>query len=221
MHSLTIDPSANASPTIVVDDPPVGDIELVQSIDSYSIAWTASDPESNEIWTSVWVNTAPVLDGNEVFLETSLHTPADLGLYILSTTYLPVGTYYVYAEVTDGGSKVGDWSEGTLTLVPQPVSVPTTGVIRETRLLPSTPNPFNPSTLLRLELDRTATIVWDIYDQRGARVRRLSGGHLHAGVHERTWDGRDDGGRHVASGIYFASVRGSGIDLSQKLVLLK
>ena len=221
-YSLTIDPSENASPSITVVDPPAGDVELLHSIDSYPVTWNSSDPEGDQLWCSIWVNTTPTLDGNEIFLETSQNTPAELELYVLASTYLPLGTFYVYATITDGGTVVGDWSEGTFTLIPQtPVAAPSDRVIVQTRLLPSTPNPFNPSTLLKLELNRTVTVSWDIYDLRGVRVRQIPAGHLHAGVHTRTWNGKDDRGQAVSSGVYFAVVRGAKINLSQKLVLLK
>lgn len=219
-YSLTIDPSQNASPTVEVTAPPPGGVELVQAIDAYPVTWTSSDPEANETWAKVWVNTAPVLDGNEFFFETSLNTPADLGAFVVSTTYIPVGSYYVYVEVTDGGTVVGDWSEGTLDLVAQATSAPAANAA--SRLLAASPNPFNPRTTLRLELARHVDdLEWNVYDVRGALVRRLPGGHLHPGRHERVWDGRDDQGRRVASGVYFGVVRASGLDLSQRLVLIK
>lgn len=217
-YSLNIDPSANGAPEVTVTDPPAGDVSLLQAVENYTVTWTATDPEENELWASVWVNENPQLDGNEFFLETSLNTPGELGAYVISTTYLPLGQYHVYVELTDGGTTTGDWSEGTFTLVAQPTAAP---VVHRTRLLPPTPNPFNPSTLLRLELAHEADLRWRVYDQRGARVRTLVEGRLAAGEHQKRWDGTDDSGRVVSSGVYYAVVRGDGVDLTRKLVLLK
>lgn len=218
-YDLTVNPSANGTPSVSVTGPPAGDIELVQSIDVYNVTWDASDPEDNPIWGKVWANTVPAFDGNEVFLETSLHTPGELGAYALSTTYLDVGTYYIHVEITDGGTSAGDWSDGTITLVPQATAAPSS---RTLRMLPATPNPFNPSTQLALELDRHVDhLRWNVYDLRGQLVKRLKAGHMHPGLHTRTWDGTDEAGRPVASGVYHVVVKGGGIELSQKLVLVK
>ena len=220
-YSLTIDPSQNGAPLCEVTAPPAGDTTIVQAIDSYTVRWTASDPEQDPLWASVWVNDVPELDGNETFLETSLHTPGEPGLYVLSSTYLPVGTYWIYVQMTDGGSLTGAWSAGTLSLAPQAVGTSPTSNVTRTQLLPPSPNPFNPITTVQLELAHDADLTWTIHDQRGARVRTFAAGHLHAGVHTRKWDARDDTGEVVASGVYYAVVRGTGVALSRKLVLLK
>lgn len=218
-YDLTVDPSSNGTPTVNVTGPPAGDVELIQSIDVYDVTWTANDPEGNEIWAKVWVNAIPEFDGNEFFLETSLNRPGALGAYALSTTYLDVGTYYVYVEITDGGTSAGDWSDGTMTLVPQATDAPSRKV---TRLMPPKPNPFNPATELTLVLEHHVDhLKWNVYDLRGQLVRTLPAGHMHPGTHVRVWDGRDDSGRPVASGVYYAVVKGGAIDLAQKLVLVK
>jgi len=76
------------------------------------------------------------------------------------------------------------------------------------RLLPNAPNPFNPRTTLRFELDRDAPVELEIYDARGRRVRSLVRGEmLPAGSHRITWRGCDDAGMPIASGVYRARLR--------------
>jgi len=70
------------------------------------------------------------------------------------------------------------------------------------RLLPNVPNPFNPSTELRFELDLPGPVELNIYDARGFLVRRLTAGDFPAGAHGVMWDGADRAGRQVASGVY-------------------
>jgi sugar lactone lactonase YvrE len=69
------------------------------------------------------------------------------------------------------------------------------------------PNPFNPSTSIRFsvpEMHRGAQHVeLTIYDLLGQKVRTLMEGHVGAGVIEATWDGKDEVGREVSSGVYF------------------
>jgi flagellar hook assembly protein FlgD len=69
-------------------------------------------------------------------------------------------------------------------------------------LLPNVPNPFNPSTELRFELDRPGIVELNIYDARGFLVRSLIAGHYAAGLHRVMWDGADRAGRPAASGVY-------------------
>jgi hypothetical protein len=218
-YALTINPSQNGTPSITVSNPPAGDVR-VPEFGSYSTTWTASDPEANETWVDVYVNTSPVLDGSEIFLPGSQATPGSQGLYVINPAEIPEGTYYVYTSITDGGTFAGDWSTGTITIVP------VTGVEGSTvevpwRLLPTSPNPFNPHTLVRLQVPRETRVSWRIHDTRGALVRTLARGALPAGVHTRTWDGRDDRGRDVASGTYYMIVEAQGYTGRQKVTLLR
>jgi hypothetical protein len=81
--------------------------------------------------------------------------------------------------------------------------VPTT---RSTRLTlhDAVPNPFNPRTTLVFDLPTPGTTRLEIFDLRGRRVRTLMSTSLGAGPHQRTWDGLDDTGKSVASGVYSA-----------------
>ncbi len=73
-------------------------------------------------------------------------------------------------------------------------------------LLGNYPNPFNPVTHVRFALDEPATTRIVIYALSGQRIRTLAAGRATAGVHEAIWDGRDDAGHNVASGVYLASM---------------
>ena len=71
------------------------------------------------------------------------------------------------------------------------------------RLLGNHPNPFNPTTTIACELGRSGPVTLDVYDAAGRRVRRLLDAVvLDAGRAEIVWDGRDDRGRGVGSGVY-------------------
>lgn len=83
------------------------------------------------------------------------------------------------------------------------------------------PNPFNPSTELRAELVAPGPVALVIHDAAGRIVRRLFDGRLTAGQHRLRWDGRDDAGRAVASGTYFARLRTARDAVAARLVLLR
>jgi hypothetical protein len=77
-------------------------------------------------------------------------------------------------------------------------------------LAPNVPNPFNPRTTLRFELTAGATVELAVFDMSGRRIATLAAGHRAAGRHEAEWQGRDDAGRSVPSGVYLARLRVDG-----------
>jgi hypothetical protein len=88
--------------------------------------------------------------------------------------------------------------------------------------LMSFPNPFNPVTTLRFELATAQTVDLVIHDASGRRVRTLwTREAMKPGLHERRWDGRDNQGRSVGSGVYYALLRSTDSVQSRKLLLLK
>jgi hypothetical protein len=96
------------------------------------------------------------------------------------------------------------------------------GVPAVFRLHPARPNPFNPRTLIRLDLPQTTLCDLRIVDVTGRTVRRLLSGRQPAGSHDLVWDGRSDLGHEVGSGIYFVQAMAVGYsDQKEKLVLLK
>lgn len=89
-------------------------------------------------------------------------------------------------------------------------------------LLPNTPNPFNPSTQIRYQLPQ-ATPVWlTLFDMLGQPVAILANGYTQSpGLHQLRWDGRDDAGQPVASGVYFSVLRTPDAQRVGKLLLLR
>ena len=83
------------------------------------------------------------------------------------------------------------------------------------------PNPFNPSTELRADLPESSGASMAIHDTAGRLVRVLFDGRLDAGETRLRWDGRDDTGRPVASGTYFARLRTDHDVVAARLVLLR
>jgi len=98
----------------------------------------------------------------------------------------------------------------------------TTTVPREFQLLQNYPNPFNPTTVIRFALPVSSPVKITIYNTLGEQVRTVANGKFRAGLHEVVWDGRDDGGNAVSSGIYLyrLSVPGK-YSAVKKLLLVK
>ena len=82
------------------------------------------------------------------------------------------------------------------------------------------PNPFNAETTLSFTVTTAGPVALTVFDLRG-RVLRGWSGHYGAGTHSLTWDGRDEGGEAVASGVYIASARQGGAAIARKVTLLK
>jgi hypothetical protein len=92
---------------------------------------------------------------------------------------------------------------------------------RAVALRPNHPNPFNPSTTLQFSLSRDSQVRLTVHDLKGRAVRTLVAGDRPAGDHSVVWDGRDDGGEAVGSGVYFVRVETrDGVD-AQKISLIK
>jgi len=83
------------------------------------------------------------------------------------------------------------------------------------------PNPFNPATVLRFSLPVAGHAALQVYDVQGRLVRTLVDGHRAAGPGEVRWDGRDQAGRRVASGTYYARLRAAGQTSVRSLVMVK
>ena len=65
------------------------------------------------------------------------------------------------------------------------------------------PNPFNPSTSIEFELPETAFITLKVYNILGQEIRTLARKQFSPGIHALQWDGKDNNGSAVASGVYF------------------
>jgi hypothetical protein len=83
------------------------------------------------------------------------------------------------------------------------------------------PNPFSATTKVVFSLDHHERAQVRIYDVTGRLVRTLVDRRLKVGIHRETWDGRDESGRIVASGIYFYRLQAGSKVLTKKMVLLK
>ncbi|MBL8763926.1 MAG: pre-peptidase C-terminal domain-containing protein [Phycisphaerae bacterium] len=117
-YTMTVNvPTTSAAPAITVVSPPSGNIQLKHGYDTYRVEWTSMDPDNDPTWVTVFMNTVPALNGSEIEIPTSLNSDGSLGFHVVNSAYVPPGTYWVYASITDGSQTRGDWSAGTVTFV--------------------------------------------------------------------------------------------------------
>ena len=83
------------------------------------------------------------------------------------------------------------------------------------------PNPFNPSTTISFIVPDRSNVSLEVFDVRGNRIHTLVNQVLDEGTHERAWDGVDNNGVSVASGVYYYRLTVAGHKETQKMVLLK
>ena len=96
----------------------------------------------------------------------------------------------------------------------------------ETVLLPNYPNPFNPETWIPYQLSEPADVTLRIYAVNGELVRTLALGHTPAGMYQNRsravyWDGKNDVGESVASGVYFYTLTAGDFTATRKLLIRK
>jgi len=84
------------------------------------------------------------------------------------------------------------------------------------------PNPFNPSTLISFSLPKEAPVTFEVYNMLGVKIRTLMAGESKsAGVYSVSWDGRDNAGVSMPSGVYLYRVSAGSFLASKKMTLLK
>jgi len=88
------------------------------------------------------------------------------------------------------------------------------------------PNPFNPTTNIKFSLKADSRVALNIYNIRGQKVRTLINDNMKAGYHSVVWNGKDDAGKSVTSGVYFnqfgtAEDDGGDYTSVKKMILLK
>ena len=97
---------------------------------------------------------------------------------------------------------------------------------KETALLHNYPNPFNPETWIPYQLAQSAEVTLTIYDMNGRLVRHLAMGHQAAGMYRSRsraayWDGRNQLGEPVASGLYFYTLTAGDFTATRRMLILK
>jgi lysophospholipase L1-like esterase len=120
-------------------------------------------------------------------------------------------TYYYRLE---------DVSVSGKSIMHEPVAV-VVGIPKTFQVYQNFPNPFNPTTTIRFELPKAERVRVEVFNVLGQRVRILLDDNVEPGFHELRWDGKDELGRDVPSGVYYLRVHAGDMAQVKKMLLLK
>jgi len=125
-------------------------------------------------------------------------------------------------ELADIG--LGIDSAGEMGVAAAPAAIRT--VVEQTQLLANYPNPFNPETWIPYQLSEPAEVTVRIYSVKGILVRTLALGQIPTGIYQDRsraayWDGRNDVGESVASGLYFYTLTAGDFTATRKMLIRK
>ena len=174
------------------------------------------DPQVTFAWRSVLGATEYVLHGGRVGSGTSqkMTVPGDTTF----TFWLPDGSYRWRVRGENVYGK-GPWSVIWDFSVRSPAVKSL--VPAEYALLPNRPNPFNPETTLTYDVPRTGTVRLSVYSITGQHVRTLVDGDHSVGTYTVIWDGIDQFGQAVASGVYLCRIEAGSYRGIQKMLLVR
>ncbi|MCB5267838.1 MAG: C25 family cysteine peptidase [Candidatus Cloacimonetes bacterium] len=126
--------------------------------------------------------------------------------------------YYVKCHYAEGNSRPSE----TLTIDWGSVSTPDSPELpSQTALQANYPNPFNPSTTIAFSLAEPAVVKLSVFNLRGQKVKTLTHQMMNRGNHNIVWNGDDDSGRSVSSGIYLIRMETAGSSFTRKAMLMK
>ena len=128
-------------------------------------------------------------------------------------------TYYYKVSAFDFSGNESKYSNEvniTVTSVSEELGMPKEFALRQNH-----PNPFNPTTQIRYDLPQAAHVKISIYNALGMHVATVFDGEQSAGYQSVTWNGKDNAGVDVASGIYLYKMEAGSVSLTRKMVLMK
>ena len=83
------------------------------------------------------------------------------------------------------------------------------------------PNPFNPTTNIVFDAAGAAHMQVNIYNVLGQKIKTLFSGNVLPGIYTLQWDGTNESGRLMSSGIYFYQLKGNNVSITKKMFLMK
>jgi hypothetical protein len=190
-------------------------------------------PQPYPNWSTVNLSSFNILTDKNFVVQFPYEDPYPEKNRVLTTYHPSTGTerspIYKIATNTWGYSGVtGKPDYSWAVLIRAYVSFGPSGVEETIELLPSAfelnqnyPNPFNPETIISFSLPKAVEVEIKIFDALGSLVRTLINENRNAGKHNIYWNGTDNFGKRVSSGVYFYTIRAGSFIETKKMVLMK
>jgi hypothetical protein len=171
-----------------------------------------------------WDETTYVLPTNAVFVEVTLYYQGTTKEYVEflknENVTNTAGQVFYDAWVAQGKAAPVAMAHDTLSVEAIPSGIADTPRFKN-GLYAAHPNPFNPSTRVPFELEGRGPVYIQVFDVSGRLTRTLLSEVKSAGKHAVVWDGRNDAGEAVSSGVYFVKMKAGRFTAVQKAVLVK
>ena len=192
----------------------------VLSGDTVRLQWTAASQTANLGWqvyrSTDNVSFAPVGDlvaGDGTVDASRSYEFVDQNAPTAGTLY-----YYLLQVNLDGSSTQSQ----TIQVALSPTGIAATVIPTATALRQNFPNPFNPETSISFDLAEAGVVSVSVYDAAGQLVRNLVAGQsFQAGRHEVTWNGQNNAGERVASGVYLYQLEVGTVSQLRRMTLLQ
>jgi hypothetical protein len=139
----------------------------------------------------------------------------------LSTTTTTKPDHSLMFVYTDANGQAKDMAPELSGLSVAMQAVDSKPLPTEFALRQNAPNPFNPSTVIVYDLPKATNVRLDIYNVLGQKVKTLVDGFQNAGTQNVIWDGHDQSGASVASGVYFYRISAGDFNATKKMMMLK
>jgi hypothetical protein len=133
------------------------------------------------------------------------------------------GTYYYLTRARDSQNQWSGYSAPISVIVSRTVSIDDEQLAlpSDFNLLQNYPNPFNAQTVIAFTLASPGTVNLSVYDIAGRLVKTLSTGSLGYGNHQIIWNGKDNSGNDIASGVYFYKLTAGEKSIIKRMTLLR
>ncbi len=175
-------------------------------------AWTNVDAKGNLL--TVGVTTAGVNTVHLWMREEGAHV--DKVILTTDVNFVPTGQGPAESPRSGAAPATERGGRGLDALVLEGADLPTDYELGE-----NYPNPFNPSTTIKFALPEASNVTLEVYDSMGRRIATLMSNQLAAGRYEAQWDGRNEAGSPVASGIYLYRIKAGNFTETKTMLLMK
>lgn len=201
-----------------------GEIQVAAPVTNAGTEWAEVQTEIIEVMSGQVVaqESVPLGPGTSTVVEATLF-PLEDREYRFAVNVMPSGD----VEDTDWSNNSADEAISIGPVVTgvspdEPIGENPAGIPNRPVLLRGVyPNPFNPRVTVDWAIASDGQVNLTVYDVRGRLVRELYTGPGTAGTHRLVWDGKDDSGQDVATGVFFIRATSGGAQDARKIVLVK